>query len=260
MKNEKENRIGAIGKSCYGDAMQIVDYLDSNHIKVKFLDETGYTTDTTYAYFLRGTVRNPFRKSVCDIGVVGLIPTKENGRLTVEYKTWCNVLRRCKSNSGRRRDACYIGCDVCDEWLKLENFSKWLHDQSNFENWKSLSKRAIDKDIIRKHNDIYSPSTCFLVPSYINNLFTRRENDRGEYAIGVSFHKRDLCYTSNCHNPFTNSNVSLGYHDTELEAFCAYKEYKENVIKKCAELELGRGNISNECYEAMISYEVEFTD
>ena len=52
----------------------------------------------------------------------------------------------------------------------------------------------------------------------------------------------------------------LGIFDTEHEAFNAYKEYKEGIIKQVAEEEYSNCNITTECYNAMLKYEVEITD
>lgn len=45
-----------------------------------------------------------------------------------------------------------------------------------------------------------------------------------------------------------------------MEAFEAYKIYKELIIKQVAKEEFDIGNITKKCYDAMIHYEVEITD
>ena len=42
---------------------------------------------------------------------------------------------------------------------------------------------CLDKDILFKNNKIYSNNTCIFVPQFINTLFCKRQNDRGEYQI-----------------------------------------------------------------------------
>lgn len=42
--------------------------------------------------------------------------------------------------------------------------------------------------------------------------------------------------------------------------FMHIKKRKEEIIKQVAEMELSKGNISKQCYEAMMNYEVEITD
>ena len=40
----------------------------------------------------------------------------------------------------------------------------------------------------------------------------------------------------------------------------AIKEYKEYIIKQVAQEEYAKGNITKQCYEAMMNYEVEIAD
>ena len=54
--------------------------------------------------------------------------------------------------------------------------------------------------------------------------------------------------------------VEPGVFDTVDEAFKAYKGYKESIIKSIAKQEFDNGNITIECYNAMMHYEVEITD
>ena len=67
-------------------------------------------------------------------------------------------------------------------------------------------------------------------------------------------------YLAVCRNPFLDKAVELGYYSTPEKAFQAYKVYKEDIIKQVAEVEYKAGNITEECYQAMIRYEVEIDD
>lgn len=67
-------------------------------------------------------------------------------------------------------------------------------------------------------------------------------------------------FVARCSNPITGNRDYLGSHDTQFKAFLAYKEHKEGLIKQIAEAELNKGNITKECYKAMINYKVEITD
>ena len=61
-----------------------------------------------------------------------------------------------------------------------------------------------------------------------------------------------------CRN--NNECIYLGTYSDPIEGFYVYKRYKENLIKTIAKNELKKGNITKECYEAMIAYTVEITD
>lgn len=126
--------------------------------------------------------------------------------------------------------------------MVFENFYKWLHEQENFETWKELKQSAIDKDIIFKGNKVYSPETCFLVPTNINTLFVKCNASRGDLPIGVRFLNGK--YASQCTNPFENKVVHIGTFNTKEEAFRAYKEYKENLIRQVADIEYKNNTIT----------------
>lgn len=261
MKNLKDERIGVIKQNTIGDYMKVVEYNGSQDVTVMFLDEHHSIVKTTWRYFNDGTVTNPYGRYLYGKGIVGVLPIRnENGGLSIEYVTWSGMLRRCYNNKGRNRDETYLNCTVSDEWLSFENFSEWMKEQENYNKWILLSSKALDKDILVKGNKIYGKDKCCLVPSYVNNLFTKRDKSRGKYCIGVSFHKRDKLFTATCHNPFTNKSEFLGYFTNEEDAFYAYKTRKETIINMVAEKEYKIGSITEECYNAMIAYQVEITD
>ena len=54
--------------------------------------------------------------------------------------------------------------------------------------------------------------------------------------------------------------INLPVKDTIEEAFADYKKLKEENIKKIAQEEYCKGNITKKCYKAMMKYEVEITD
>ena len=90
-------------------------------------------------------------------------------------------------------------------------------------------------------------------------MFLKREAERGKYPIGVSCKKDG--FLASCHNPFTNRREELGYYLTPEKAFyLGYKPYKEDIIKRVAEIEYRADNIIEECYIAMMNYEVEIDD
>lgn len=251
LQEEKFNNQGCL--------MRIVEYVDHNNIVVEFQDEHKLRVHNTYSNFKSGSIKNPYYPSVYGVGIIGTkYPRSVNCRNIKEYETWRHILRRCYDNELKGRQPTYNDVSCCDEWLRYENFYEWLHRQPNFNKWYEGKRWAVDKDIFTKRNKVYSSEMCCLVPQNVNCLFLKREAERGEYPIGVSC-KNDG-FLASCHNPFTNDKDELGYYSTPERAFSAYKVRKEALIKQVAEIEYRYGNITKECYEAMLSYEVEIDD
>jgi hypothetical protein len=64
-----------------------------------------------------------------------------------------------------------------------------------------------------------------------------------------------------CRNPFLDKAEEIDLYSTPENAFYqGYKPYKEDIIKRVAQIEYDNENITKECYEAMINYEVEIDD
>lgn len=243
-----------------GCLMKIVEYNKSSDIVVEFQDEYKARVKTVYGNFKLGSVRNPYAPTVYGVGMTGnRYPAKLNGRNTKEYDTWTNMLQRCFNDKLKKKQPTYEKVDCCEEWLHFEKFYEWLHNQSNFDKWYENKRWAIDKDILVKGSKVYSPDTCCLVPQNVNCLFLKREAERGEYPIGVRY-RDDDGFIAKCHNPFTNKNEEIGSFSTPERAFQSYKVYKEKIIKQVAQIEFDVGNITEQCYQAMMNYEVEIDD
>lgn len=184
---------------------------------------------------------------------IGIFDYKKNiHRNTLEYITyskWYSMIKRCYNEEELRKHPSYIDCTVCDEWLYFSNFKKWF-DENYIEGYQ------LDKDILVKGNKVYSPETCCFVPLEINILFTKRQNQRGLYPIGVS--KRGSLYLSNIQK--NGLRCRIGSFNTPIEAFNAYKSAKEQYIKELAEQYFNEGKITKRVYDALMKYEVEITD
>ena len=170
-----------------------------------------------------------------------------------------SMLKRCYDEEYHKKEPTYIDCEVCEEWLNYQNFAKWF-----YKNYYEISneKMCLDKDILIKGNKIYSPQTCIFVPNRINNLFVKSNNTRGEYPIGISYHKRKSgndCLRVDI--TLTNGKRKLlglfSFNEIE-KAFIYYKTEKEKIIKQVADEY--KDLIPIELYDAMYKYEVEITD
>lgn len=198
---------------------------------------------------------------VYGVGISGnKYPISINNKNTKEYKAWGHVLERCYSEKYKEKHPTYKNVTCCDEWLYYPNFYEWLHSQENFEKWYNGERWAIDKDILNKNNNIYSSTTCCLVPHNVNGLFTKSNKIRGCLPIGVV--EQNDKFLSFCKNYLISKKYHkyLGSYNSPEEAFLIYKTYKEDLIKQVAEIEYEAGNITKQCYDAMMNYEVEITD
>lgn len=173
------------------------------------------------------------------------------------------MLQRCYDIKYQNRYPTYQDVTCCNEWLLFENFYEWLHSQENFDKWYNGKRWEVDKDILIKGNKLYSPNTCCLVSPKINCLFTKCNIVRGEYPIGVTYDKKSMRYEAriSISNNGNGKSRSQGEYPTPEDAFyLGYKPYKEKYIKQIAQEEYDKGNISTQCYKAMINYKVEITD
>lgn len=250
-KNFSKERIGLTNKNTYGSLMEIVEYNTYRDILVKFI-ETGNIINTRMSHFLNGNVKNPYDKTMYGIGYVGEgeYKTRINGKRTPKYNAWRGMIERCYSGKRQEKQPTYKGIIVDP----FQNFAKW-YDENYYEIEGQIMH--LDKDILIKGNKIYSLDTCVFVPNSINTLFTKNNKRRGDFPLGVTFHKLIGKYEACCSNG-KGKNVYLDYHDTPEDAFQAYKTFKESLIKQIAERH--KNKIPEKLYNALITYQVEITD
>ena len=206
-------RIGEENVNFQGCLMKITKYNNSRDIYVEFQHNYKSVIHSAYREFKNGRIKKPYYPDVYNMGVIGL--------------------QRCYDTKIQTRQPTYVGCFVSDRWKFCENFYDWVHEQNNYEKWnKNEIRWSLDKDIIFKGNKMYSSDTCCLIPEYVNVLFTKRQNDRGKYPIGVYYYKAGNCFRAQCMNPILAKRVLIGSYANPIDAFYAYKEYKEKVDQK----------------------------
>lgn len=258
-ETQKLERLGEERTNKQGCAMKIVEYKNYDDIIVEFQDSYKVKIHTTYNNFKKLNVKNPYFPTVFGVGAVGVkYKTRNvltNHSMTKEYVAWNNMLKRCYDKELKNKHKTYDDVICCKEWLLFENFYEWLHNQENFDKWYNGKMWAVDKDIIKKGNKIYSPDTCCLVPDNVNKLFTKHDNNKNSRPVGVNA-VGDIFWVR-CRNPFTKTEEYLGSYNTAEKAFYVYKKYKENNIKKMAQIEFDNKNITKKCYNAMMNYKVD---
>ena len=245
--------VGKVYKSKLSGDFKIVKYNDSENVEIQFIN-TGFETSVQLGVIRNGNVKDPHLPSVYGIGVLGTkYPSKINGVLTKEYDLWRSMLKRCYSDAYKKKNPTYIDCEVSNKFKSYEYFYEWCHSQIGFgnEGWQ------LDKDLLVKGNKIYSENTCVFIPKEINSLLVKREALRGKHLIGVYWDKTNKAFKARvCKNK--GKSEHLGYFNTELEAFNAYKTAKEAFVKEQANE--WKSQIDIRAYNALMNYTVNITD
>ncbi len=206
-----------------------------------------------YNQFIKGTIACPYECRTYRVGYhgEGKYDTSINGKNTKYYDMWNKMLQRCYDPKYIEKYPTYEGCYVHESWHNFQTFSEWYH-----ENYYKIEgqRMELDKDILIKGNKIYSADTCVFVPQNINKLFVKRNNDRGESPIGMTYKNKKYKVCCNVNG----KSKHLGYYDTKEGAFQVYKNFKEKYIKEVANEY--KDKIPEKLYNAMITYEVEIDD
>lgn len=259
MGKNKLDRMREIGVNNFGSEMVIIDYRKAIDIDVYFPEYNWTFKNAHYNNFKKGNIKCPYERRYYGIGYLGegdYKPT-ENRKPTRVYQTWHNMLRRCYDPKFHEKQPTYKNCEADNIFRNFQNFGSW-DDEMYYEI--EGEEMCLDKDILVKHNKIYSPETCIYVPKAINSLFTKRQNDRGDSLIGTTPVNDKYVVWCSLLNPETGKTKKeyLGYYETQEKAFEVYKYYKEKNIKEVADYY--KDKISQRLYNGMYGYEVEIDD
>lgn len=220
----------------------------NNRTKVSIICRThGEYWQSPFSHLLGHGCKTCFysAKTLYGIGVKDLDVPQED----VSYIKWSSMFVRCYSDKFHEREPTYKECEVCSEWHKLSNFKRWF--DKNY-----IPGYHLDKDLLIQGNKIYSPDTCCFIPEELNKMLNTRSRFRGAYPIGVT--KARSRYKSSI--MINGHKISIGTFDTPQEAFLAYKNRKERLVKELAEKYFKEGKITERVYIALMKYEVEITD
>lgn len=170
------------------------------------------------------------RKPVFGVGVNDswyMTVQKVNDKLVTcpVYAKWKNMITRCYDPKHQEKYPTYKGCEACKEWLTFSNFAGWFN-----ENY--IEGYALDKDIIKKGNKVYSPDSCLFIPSCINNLLLDSGASRGECPTGTSLNKNTGKYKA--YLSIDSARKHIGFFKTPEEAHEAYIKAKNSeIMRKC---------------------------
>jgi hypothetical protein len=255
MSKIRLDRIGEENENSFGSLMTIINYYSASNIDIYFPEYDWTFYHSSYKDFEKGNVKCPYEPRYYGIGYLGEGKYKASvkGKEPRSIITWQGMLQRCYSEYSLINHPTYDECFVCNEWLNYQNFAEWY--ENNYYECSDGERMTLDKDILIKGNKIYSPETCVFTPIKINNLFTKCNKTRGELPIGVTIYKNK--FIAQCHDGYGN-NKKLGRFDNVEQAFKAYKEFKETVIKNIAEEY--KNEIPYILYDALCNYKVEMYD
>ena len=229
-----------------GSNCVVIEYVSAKRVKVKF--ESGFEKWVTSGNIRSGSVKDTSIPSVYGVGINDSdTKVKKDGKIVPEYKLWTAMLQRCFCEI---KSKAYESVTCCSRWL---SFNSFIEDVSKMENYEKVISDGwhLDKDLLFKGNKIYSPETCCFVPQEVNCLLLDNKCKRGNYLIGVSFHKGQQKFVSR----LGAKGCWLGTFDSEIEAFQAYKKAKELKVKEVADKY--KGVISDKVYNVLINYEVD---
>ena len=245
--------VGKVCKSKSSGDFKILKYNDAKDVEIQFL-KTGFETTVQLVQVKSGNVKDSYLPSVYGVGIIGAkYPSTINGVRTKEYTLWTDMLRRCYSDTFKKKYPTYIDCEVSNKFKNYEYFYEWCQNQIGFDNqgW------HLDKDSLVKGNKVYSESTCVFLPVEINLLLTKCTASRGKHLIGVSWHDKGKAFVAQVSKNKGKSEY-LGLFNTEIEAFNAYKKAKESFVKELANRL--KSQIDDRAYKALMNYEVNIND
>lgn len=241
-------KVGDVFKTNEGYTVTVVDYLGRSKVFVEHGDEFGHISRVEACQLKRGTVKNPFHRSVYGVGFVGVgkYVTWENGKHTDVYNSWKGVIERGYSPKFKALRLTYSDVTVCDDWHNFQVFAEWWekepnHDKIGFH---------LDKDLRNDKLRQYSPESCSFVPHQINTLLNDQKRKRGEFPQGVSAHgsgyRAFLC--------ISGERSRLGTYKTPNDAFKVYEKAKLKHVKYLAGI--NKVDLHPEVYDYLMNWEI----
>jgi hypothetical protein len=147
------------------------------------------------------------------------------------YRAWTDMLRRCYSEKNKRWNPAYSGCTVSPQWHSFSEFKRWMSQQD-------YEGNDLDKDLLFPGNKIYSPETCIFISQSLNKFVADNKASRGEWPLGVYWHKGNGRFAAHCRNPFTGKQVHIGLFDDPESAHESWRNYKHQIALIYADLQV----------------------
>lgn len=140
------------------------------------------------------------------------------------YSCWKSLIRRVFSLDFQEKNPTYEGCTIEHSWIRFSEFHSWAKT-------KNYQGNQIDKDLLTRGNRHYGPNTCVFVSHAVNSFLTERANSRGDWPIGVYFHKASGKFMARCNDCVDQKRLYLGIFDTPEEAHQEWLTEKKKQAK-----------------------------
>lgn len=220
------NYVGLTFQTTNFGEVVVLEYTNNKDVLVEFKN-TGTRVNVQLTQLKKGNIRDKEQPSVYNVGIVGDGIVKENGKLTNSYNIWRGMLSRCYNEVTQEKQPTYQGCQVSENFKRLDYFQKWCLNQKGF----GLNGWTLDKDILSDGNLLYSEDTCCFVPQHVNNLF-RKQPKLSSHPQGIMVNK----YGSyEVYVGCNNTNLYFGSFKNEKEAIDIYKAKKYDIVSKIVE-------------------------
>ena len=181
------------------------------------------------------------RKTYERVGYLGA-DTSDIDYESVSYIKWKNMIQRCYNKKVHELKPYYMDKNVCIEWQNYQNFKIWFDAH-----YIPGTKVDLDKDLLCKESNMYSPETCACITNYLNTVFKERgnkskivQNENGTYTVSMSV---------------LNKRIDLGVFNSEEEAQQGFIDGKIDYI--CDLAEKCKGKVPDYVYEGMLNYKIE---
>lgn len=146
------------------------------------------------------------------------------------YQVWSCMMKRAYRKQYHDCRPTYAECSVDPVWHLFTAFRQWMMTQP----WEG---NQLDKDILIPGNKVYGPGKCVFVSRQLNMFLTDSGSIRGEWPIGVHWKERDKKFISQCCNPITRKQETIGYFNDPAEAHEAWRAKKHEHACRYADMQ-----------------------
>lgn len=217
----------------YGESYKIVKYTNCSNTFISYTDNPDCVVKTSTVNIRNGNPPNPYRPVICGKGFHGEgYPISANNKKTLEYIKWHGMLSRCYgvnySENHAKAAKCYTdaGSTVDPLWYNYQAFAAWFKQE--MQDSKLEDKIVcLDSDLLNPKGDLYSESTCCLLPYELNiaiQLATKMQYD----------HRRNI-YPVKVTRTVTGQLSHVGRSYSESGAWEIYAKFKDQYIRDAYE-------------------------